>query len=190
MVNRIFYATIAFLMISGVHTAKADLELIGEWGSALDDGQLTYHFINSTKRDELITYNVFAEWENKLDKAISFSKNPDQTDVDIVITYGIKLSEEEKRYHGELIGGITDIHSSDNGGQIIYAEIFIPTEKNDIFYENILKHEIGHVLGLGHSTNSRDLMSDAPSNTFKEKITECHIEAVLYINRFSDEMDC
>jgi hypothetical protein len=138
MEQRIFYATIAFLVFSGFPTALADLELIGKWGSALDDGQLTYYFVNSTHRDELITYKVFEEWENKLDKAISFSENTDQTDVDIVIIYGVKLSEEEKRYNGELIGGMTDIHSNDNGDQIIYAEIFIPPEKNDIFFENIL----------------------------------------------------
>jgi predicted Zn-dependent protease len=153
------------------------IDLCCTWGSELKDNVLTYKIEKGTKYLEKITESAFSEWENNLDK-IFFKSVKDNDVADIEIKF--KKGNINK-------GGDAEIYF-DKKGFIDYVKISVSktsngTELNQTILEHIIKHEIGHALGLGHSQFSQSLMYPIVNETVM-KISRCEIDAVKDANNW------
>jgi predicted Zn-dependent protease len=66
-----------------------------------------------------------------------------------------------------------------NGNQIlkVFITIYDSEKLSDIQLESIVRHEFGHALGLPHTNNSKDLMSESiPMNN--SYISQCDINTL------------
>ncbi len=150
------------------------LQICCTWGKSLNDSVLTF-YINSTyqQKEKLVT-NSFDQWNSKI-KFVKFIEVNDPSKADILIIFD---HEGE-----ETVGQTTSV--LDENGFIKRVKIRISVNFNEELINNdilslVLKHEIGHALGLGHS-NFDDLMN--PIVNYQNKIiTTCEINAVELAN--------
>ena len=151
------------------------LQICCTWGDNLNDGILTFHTNNNEifKMNDLVE-NSFDQWASKLEN-VKFLEVQDASSADVLISF------EDK---GErIVGQTTNVLNEE--GFIKRVKVRISVNFNEERIEEdtlnlILKHEIGHVLGLGHS-NFHDLMN--PIVNYQNKvITKCEIDAVRLAN--------
>ena len=173
--------SIAFLLIyykeidaQNLKNGKIDL---CTWGSELKDNVLTYNIEKGTKDLEKITESAFSEWENNLNN-IHFKnvKDNDAADIEIKFKKG-KVNQ----------GGQAEIYFDENRF-IDYVKISVSktsngTELNQTMLEHIIKHEIGHALGLGHSPFPHSIMYPIVDEAVIE-ISRCEIDAVKDANNW------
>jgi len=138
---------------------------------------LTYNIEKSTKNLEKITASAFSEWENNLNN-IHFKNVKDNNVADIEIKF--KKGNINK-------GGEAEIYFDQNGF-IDYVKISVSktsngTELNQTILEHIIKHEIGHGLGLGHSQFPHSIMYPIVNEAIKD-ISRCEIDAVKDANNW------
>ena len=174
--------SIAFLLIyykeiDAQNIKNEKIDLCCTWGSELKDNVLTYKIEKGTKDLEKITESAFSEWENNLNK-IFFKSVKDKDAADIEIKF--KKGNINK-------GGDAEIYF-DKNGFIDYVKISVSktsngTELNQTMLEHIIKHEIGHALGLGHSQFSQSLMYPIVNEAVM-KISKCEIDAVKDANNW------
>ena len=153
------------------------IDLCCTWGSELKDDVLTYNIEKGTKNLEKITASAFSEWENNLNN-IHFKNVKDNNVADIEIKF--KKGNINK-------GGEAEIYFDQNGF-IDYVKISVSktsngTELNQTMLEHIIKHEIGHGLGLGHSQFPHSLMYPIVNEAIKD-ISRCEIDAVKDANNW------
>ena len=153
------------------------IDLCCTWGSELKDDVLTYNIEKDTKNLEKITASAFSEWENNLNN-IHFKNVKDNNVADIEIKF--KKGNINK-------GGEAEIYFDQNGF-IDYVKISVSktsngTELNQTMLEHIIKHEIGHGLGLGHSQFLHSLMYPIVNEIIME-ISRCEIDAVKDANNW------
>ena len=102
----------------------------------------------------------------------------------------IRLTNQDNEYG---YTGFTKLIVDDENHQILKAEITIygVDKLNDDDLELILRHELGHGLGLGHSDSRKDLMSPVIQRD-EPYISECDIDALveLYNNSKTLEIRC
>ena len=128
------------------------IDLCCTWGSELKDNVLTYNIEKGSKDLERITESAFSKWEKSL-YSIHFKNVKDNDGADINIKF--KKGNVNK-------GGQAEIYFDQNRF-IDYVKISVSktsngTELNQSMLEHIIKHEIGHALGLGHSQFPHSLM--------------------------------
>ena len=121
--------------------------------------------------------SAFSEWENNLNN-IHFKNVKDNDAADIEIKF--KKGNINK-------GGEAEIYFDQNRF-IDYVKISVSktsngTELNQTMLEHIIKHEIGHALGLGHSQFSNSLMYPIVNEAVM-KISTCEIDAVKDANNW------
>ena len=152
------------------------IEICCTWGNRLNDAVLTYHIKNDNEEKGNIVTISFDQWSSKL-KNVKFKKVQDPSNADVLITFE----------HGgkETVGQTTSV--LDEKGFIKRAKIRISVNFNEEMINDetlslVLKHEIGHALGLAHS-NFHDLMN--PIVNYQHKvITKCEISAVELANNW------
>ena len=152
------------------------IEICCTWGNRLNDQVLTYHIKNDNEEKGNIVTNSFDQWSSKL-KNVKFKEVRDPSNAEILITF----------QHGgkETVGQTTSV--LDEKGFIKRVKIHISVNFNkeminDEILSLVLKHEIGHALGLAHS-NFHDLMN--PIVNYQNKvITKCEISAVDLANNW------
>lgn len=153
------------------------LQICCTWGDNLKDGVLTFH----TNNDEIfkmnnVVKNSFDQWALKLEN-VKFLEVQDAPGADILISF---------EHKGEQTVGQTT-NALDDEGFIKRVKVRISVNFNEEQIEEdtlnlVLKHEIGHVLGLGHS-NFHNLMN--PVVNYQNKvITKCEIDAVHLANNW------
>jgi predicted Zn-dependent protease len=153
------------------------LQICCTWGDNLNDGVLTYHTNNNEIfKIKSLVKNSFDQWASKLEK-VKFLEVQEASSADILIFFEDKGEQ--------TVGQSTNV--LDDEGFIKRVKVRISVNFNEEQIEEdtldlVLKHEIGHVLGLGHS-NFHDLMN--PIVNYQNKvITKCEIDAVRLANNW------
>jgi len=153
------------------------LQICCTWGDNLKDGVLTFHTNNNEifKMNNVVK-NSFDQWASKLEN-IKFLEVQNASSADVLISFEHKGEQ--------TVGQTTNV--LDDEGFIKRVKVRISVNFNEEQIEEdtlnlVLKHEIGHVLGLGHS-NFHDLMN--PIVNYQNKvITKCEIDAVHLANNW------
>ena len=159
------------------------IQICCTWGYNLANGILTYYIDkeNSNKQQQHEVRNAIQEWDRNVDP-LELEETSSKKNGDILI-------EIQKKYEGyeqeELIAG-QSINAFDTNGFIYKVLIIvckgIPDYKFDEgVFERIVKHEMGHVLGLGHANFDGNLMTER-INYGTGRVSECEINAVLQAN--------
>ena len=173
----IVFSLLYYKEIDAQNITNEKIDLCCTWGSELKDDVLTYNIEKGTKNLEKITASAFSEWENNLNN-IHFKNVKDNNVADIEIKF--KKGNINK-------GGEAEIYFDQNGF-IDYVKISVSktsngTELNQTIVEHIIKHEIGHGLGLGHSQFPHSIMYPIVNEAIKD-ISRCEIDAVKDANNW------
>ena len=173
----IAFSLLYYKEIDAQNIKNEKIDLCCTWGSELKDDVLTYNIEKGTKNLEKITASAFSEWENNLNN-IHFKNVKDNNVADIEIKF--KKGNINK-------GGEAEIYFDQNGF-IDYVKISVSktsngTELNQTMLEHIIKHEIGHGLGLGHSQFPHSIMYPIVNEAIKD-ISRCEIDAVKNANNW------
>jgi predicted Zn-dependent protease len=173
----IAFSYIYYKEIDAQNLKNGKVDLCCTWGSEIKDGVLTYNIEKSSKDLEKITRSAFSEWEKKL-YFIEFKIVKDNDGADIKIKF--------KKGNGNQ-GGRAEIYFEQDGF-IDYVKISLSktsngTELNQTMLEHIIKHEIGHALGLGHSQFPQSIMYPIVDEAVME-ISRCEIDAVKDANNW------
>jgi predicted Zn-dependent protease len=173
----ITFSFIYYKEIGAQNLKNGKIDLCCTWGTELKDSLLTYNIEKGDKDLEKITESAFSDWENNLNK-IYFKNVKDNNVADIKIKF--KKGNVNQ-------GGQAKIYFEQNGF-IDYVKISVSktsngTELNQTILEHIIKHEIGHALGLGHSQFTNSIMYPIVDETVM-KISRCEIDAVKDANNW------
>ena len=173
----ITFSFIYYKEIDAQNFKKGKIDLCCTWGSELKDNVLTYNIEKGSKDLERITELAFSKWEKSL-YSIHFKNVKDNDVADIKIKF--KKGNVNQ-------GGQAEIYFDQNRF-IDYVKISVSktsngTELNQTMLEHIIKHEIGHALGLGHSQFPHSLMYPIVGEIIT-KISKCEIDAVKDANNW------
>jgi predicted Zn-dependent protease len=153
------------------------LDLCCTWGSELKDNVLTYDIEKGSKDLEKITESALSKWKNNLYN-IQFKNVKDNDAADIKIKF--KKGNVNQ-------GGQAEIYFDEKGFidnvKISVSKTSNGTELNQTMLEHIIKHEIGHALGLGHSQFSHSIMYPIVDEAVTQ-ISKCEIDAVKDANNW------
>jgi len=158
------------------------------WGEELADGELTYfigdHLIDEDANDntdlvdrtsiEAVT-KAIEEWDSKLE-GLRFTETPTRRGADVEIYFRVGQNER---------AGITNNYYDYYG---FVSKSYVQISKGAFGFafsgsqlEQIAKHEIGHVLGLGHANFDGNLMA-AQVNRGSGSVSGCEVDAVSAAN--------
>jgi hypothetical protein len=166
------------------------IQICCAWGRNLADAILTY-FIDkegSNKQQQHDVRNAVQEWDRNID-SLELEETSSKKNGDILIEF----QREYERYGNDdddeeqLVAG-QSVNTFDNKGFIEKVHIIVYKGTSDYKFdddtvERIVKHEMGHALGLGHANFGGNLMAEKV-NDGTENISECEIKAVLQANHW------
>ncbi len=165
--------------------SKNTLQLCCTWGDSLKDGILTFSIKNGGTYLTTIVKSAFQDWENLFDGDLKFKYKKDEIGADIKIEF--------KKGKGLKVG--KTVTNFDKGGFIKFVEISISRNSHNVklngpITEHIVKHELGHALGLGHANFKNTLMSPKIEKVIT-KVSACELASVKYVNhwKFFDNSD-
>ncbi len=96
------------------------------------------------------TRGAFTAW-NDLDLGVAFELVDDSTQADVHVTWRAQMPKPRQ------IG--TTFRMTGGKGWIAFAHVQLSTAYDIYTVQNAARHEAGHVLGLGHSPEMRDIMA-------------------------------
>jgi Matrixin len=158
------------------------------WGEELADGELTYFIgdrliyedangnrgVVDRPAIEAVT-KAIEEWDSKLE-GLRFTETPTRRGADVEIYFRSGQNEKAgitNNYY-DYYGFVTKSYVQISKGAFGFA-----FSGNQL--EQIAKHEIGHVLGLGHANFDRNLMA-AQVNRGSDSVSGCEVDAVYTAN--------
>lgn len=157
---------------------KNVIELCCTWDDSLNDRVLTFSIKNGGSDLAKIVKISINDWERLFDGILKFKSVGDESDADIEIEF--------KNGKGSKVG--KTVTHFDKKGFIKFVEISISKKSHDVklnshILEQVVKHEFGHALGLGHANFKNTLMSTKIDNIIT-KVSQCELEAVKYANHW------
>ena len=191
------------LSLSHKTTGQDTMQICCSWGDKIVDGILTYRIIDDGGTNSQVVdvvHQAIDEWNSKVPN-IKLQEITDNntTSADI----DIKISSEAPQVthavgtiggHAIVAGKNTKliqpgeaVISTNSDRLITHVGITISTTAlgNSISssqLESIVKHEIGHAYGIGHTDFVNDLMSPVLTSRTDTSISACDINAVIQAN--------
>jgi hypothetical protein len=170
---------------------RNSIQICCTWGHSLVDGILAYYIDeeNSDKEQQDEVRNAIQEWDRNVDP-LELEETSSKENGDILIEFQKEYEgygNDKKKEEEEQVAG-QSINKFDNSGFIDKVRIIIYKGLSDYKFdkdivEQIVEHEMGHALGLGHANFDGNLMAEKV-NDGTEKVSECEVEAVLQANHW------
>jgi hypothetical protein len=183
-----------------------DLDLLNiccSWSNALSDRILTYSLIEADGVGESTKHAVedaIEEWDSDIEglELGEVTQRPSASDIRITFDSlkNIENVNREYNFKNNIDDQLTVIPTAGwtqfgftSQGLIDSVRITISNDVLDYGFDNdiieqIVKHEMGHALGLGHSNNEERLMADIVIEDRTGNISECEINGVLQANQW------
>jgi Matrixin len=178
-------------------TTENGIQICCSWGKEIDDGTLTYG-IDDDANPQVIqaVHQAVREWNSKVPNIQLQEITDDNADIDIKtkskapkVTHSDSI-DESKISAGKNIKLVQPGEaqtSFDRRGFITHVDITISTKAlgNAISLsglQSIVKHEIGHAYGIGHTNFIGDLMSPVLTGGTNTDISQCHIDGIEEAN--------
>jgi hypothetical protein len=166
------------------------LQICCAWSDKILDGVLEYRISGEGDEDSKQSVrNSIQDWDLLIDNLIFVEKQDDssnEADVEIGFSDSDEDANDEEFDYGDPIAAGKTEFNFDNKGFIdtikvtlsggIFGDRFQNSE-----LEQIARHEIGHVLGLGHANFDGNLMSESTDGG-TENISTCEVNGVLAAN--------
>ena len=147
------------------------IQICCAWGDEIDDGTLTYIIDQGGSQLREAVYKSIEEWDAEIE-GLTFEEVSNRRNADVEIDFredgGHKAGET--RNYFDRYGFLTK-------SRVIISEAAFGFGFNIHQLEQITKHEMGHVLGLGHSTFDGSLMT-RNVNPYAGSVSDCEINAV------------
>jgi Matrixin len=191
---------------SSKHKAKGDdatIEICCSWGKEIDDGILTYRIDDDDDDDDdanpqviQAVHQAVDEWNSKVPNIQLQEITDSNADIDIKTkSKAPKVTHSDSIDESRISAG-KDIKfvqpgeaqtSFNSRGFITHVDITISTKAlgNAISLsglQSIVKHEIGHAYGIGHTNFIGDLMSPVLTGGTNTDISQCHIDGIEEAN--------
>ncbi len=162
----------------GDSKSKNIIELCCTWGDSLKDGVLTFSIENGGLDLAKIVKLAIKDWEKALDGLVQFKYVKDASDADIEIDF----KKGKKSNVGKTVTYF-DYHGFINFAEISISKKSYGVTLDSSTLEHVVKHEIGHALGLGHANFKNTLMSPNVDEIIP-KISKCELASVKYANHW------
>ena len=164
------------------------LQICCAWSDKISDGVLEYSISGEVDDNtKQLIRNAIEDWDLLIDNLI-FVEKQDDSEADLEIRFSDSdedANDEEFEYGDAIAAGRTEFRFDDTG----FIDSIDVTLSGGIFgngfqnseLEQVARHEIGHVLGLGHANFDGSLMSESTDGG-AENISACEINGVLRAN--------
>src|SRR5919106_2198467 len=147
------------------------IQICCAWGDETEDGTLTYIIDEADSQLREAVYNSIEEWDAEIERLV-FEEVSNRHSADIEIYFredgGHKAGETRNYFDG--YGFLTK-------SRVVISEAAFGFEFTIPQIEQITRHEMGHVLGLGHSSFDGSLMT-RNVNSYTGTISDCEVNAV------------
>jgi predicted Zn-dependent protease len=159
------------------------IQLCCTWGSDLQDGKLKYNIddIDGSKDQQNAVRNAIEEWDSSIGSLdLERVSSTTQSDIRVEFYDGSEETAGDEEIAGKTVTIFDQYGFLDNAEITIYKEPYgYELETSEV--EQIVKHEMGHALGLGHANFDGNLMA-LRVNDGTDTISECEIKAVIEAN--------
>lgn len=166
------------------------LQICCAWSDKISDGVLEYRISGEVDDNtKQLVRNAIQDWDVLIDNLV-FIENMDDDDVDVEIGFSDNDEDadgEEYDFEGSVAAGVTRLTFDDEGFidnvDVTLSGGIFEYQFYDSALEQIARHEIGHVLGLGHANFVDSLMFES-THGGTESISACEINGVLAANHW------
>lgn len=149
----------------------------------MQDGKLTYNIddIDSSKEEQDAVRNAIEQWDSKID-SLDLERVSTVTPSDITVEFrdGSEETNTGEEIAGQTVTTFDQFDFLDNARITVLKEPY-GYELNTLAIEQVIKHEMGHALGLGHANFDGNLMAQKV-NDGTDNISDCEIKAVIEAN--------
>lgn len=172
------------------YSGREIILLCCSWGEELADGEVTY-FIGDYMIDEGSNGNryevdrssveavtqAFEEWDSKIE-GLTFTETPTRRGADAEIYF-----REDQNEKAGITNNYYDFYGFITKSYVLISKGAFGFSFGSNQIEQIARHEIGHVLGLGHANFDGNLMA-AQVNRGIGSVSNCEVEAVYTANEW------
>jgi hypothetical protein len=170
------------------------LEICCAWSDKVSDGILEYRISDEAdEQSKQAVRNAIFDWDTLIEN-LAFVENhggaSEEGTIDVEIGFSDSdedANNEEYDYGDPIAAGKTQFRFDSKGFihniDVVLSKGIFGERFQSSALEQIARHEIGHVLGLGHANFGGSLMSESTSGELGN-ISSCEINGVLAANHW------